>query len=552
MVTSSTIDKIKDTTIMRMIRKMAGVIDEQNEVVESVQTQFDNFNTEEIQTQLNKNTGDISQLKISDTEHTSQISTLDTAVDTHAREITSLNTKTASLNSQISTVNNAIATINAKDNAQDAEIQGLSESVVSDLVATFDNSSRKLSLSIERESATPIDAVVTIPAGSTGGGSYSAGDGIAINGDNIISADVDGTTVKIQNGKLTSVGGQTYSAGNGIVISNGVISQTTRNLNNYVQKATTSDKGYCAIQFVESDATQLGKIQSNFSPTGRSTNIGCYNEEGNVFHNMGIRSLPKVEAYAPNPIYNTASDDAIIPKAGLVANFAPISLKSDVATIQTNLSTLETNVGKIGTSVNGCVNDISVSGNQMTVAKVNGQSNVITLPSAGDSKVNTVTRRVTSADDSSSLVDNIVDLICDFENGLDPSLLDYDINEGSYGYGVTSILVTFACTGSIMTNQKHTIAGSFTGVVTKATENTVFIDASGSFWWYKSASDKSTNALPLAVSGISSGNVVISADSSVGMNLLLASSINAGFGFSAVDWSNGYLTVSITGTPTNL
>lgn len=109
---------------------------------------------------------DISQLKISDNEHTSQIATLDNTVDTHAREITA---------------------IKAKDVSQDSEIQGLSESVVSDLVATFNNNSRKLSLSIEREGAVSIDAEVTIPAGSSGGGSYSAGDGISISDANVIS-----------------------------------------------------------------------------------------------------------------------------------------------------------------------------------------------------------------------------------------------------------------------------------------------------------------------------------------------------------------------------
>lgn len=147
MVTSSTIDKIKDTTIMRMIRKMAGVIDEQNEVVESVQTQLDNFNVDNIQTQLDKNTGDItnlttsvtkveddivdikgdineingidnvqngnitknttdiSQLKISDTEHTTQISTLDTTVDNHAREITAIKAKAVSQDAKIDNLN---------------------------------------------------------------------------------------------------------------------------------------------------------------------------------------------------------------------------------------------------------------------------------------------------------------------------------------------------------------------------------------------------------------------------------------------------------------
>ena len=125
---------------------------------------------------------DLSQLKISDAEHTDAISSLETASDAQARKIASIEAKDASQDSEISA-------IKTKNTQQDTEIDGLSKSVVSDLVATFDNDSRKLSLSIEREQATSIDAVVTIPTGSTGGGEYSAGDGIEISSSNVISVD---------------------------------------------------------------------------------------------------------------------------------------------------------------------------------------------------------------------------------------------------------------------------------------------------------------------------------------------------------------------------
>ena len=524
-------------------------IDEHNQIVDKLNEVVDVINDTDLdeitprltadEANISKNASDISQLKISDTEHTSQITTLDNAVDNHAREITALNTKTASLDSQITNVNNSITAINAKDNAQDSEIQGLSESVVSDLVATFDNASRKLSLSIERESAEPIDAIVTIPAGSTGGGSYSAGDGIAISGDNIISADVDGTTVKIQNGKLTSVGGKTYSAGNGISINNNVISQTTRNINNYVQKATTSDNGYCAFQFAENDNTNLGKIQSNFSPTGRQTYIGVYNETGETVHNLGIRSLPKIEAYAPNPAYDTASNDAIIPKAGLVANFAPISLKNDVATVQTNLSTLETNVGKIGTSVNGCVNDISVSGNQMTVAKVNGQSNVITLPSGGGGAY-TYSRWNYGINSPSELFNAIAEFINEYNETYDYNI----INDFDYA----TITVDFTCLCAISSsgsNQKKTVGGGFHGTVLIASQSSVSLEGIGNFYYYTSSTDKSEFPVPLITSDSgSTGNVLIDSND---MTLYLGASPNFQLGFSAVDWQGGKVLMTIQG-----
>ena len=86
---------------MRMIRKMAGVIDEQTEAVEALNTKLDNINIEGLDVEVAKNTGDIKQLKISDAEHTEQIATIDTNIDNHAREITALKTKDATHDTEI-------------------------------------------------------------------------------------------------------------------------------------------------------------------------------------------------------------------------------------------------------------------------------------------------------------------------------------------------------------------------------------------------------------------------------------------------------------------
>ena len=101
MSVTSTLDKIKDTTIMRMIRKMAGVIDEQTEAVEALNTKLDNINIEGLDVEVAKNTGDIKQLKISDAEHTEQIATIDSNLDNHAREITALKAKDATHDTEI-------------------------------------------------------------------------------------------------------------------------------------------------------------------------------------------------------------------------------------------------------------------------------------------------------------------------------------------------------------------------------------------------------------------------------------------------------------------
>ena len=165
----------------QIVNKINEIVDTSNDMEQKVNDAVDLVN--ELDKEVDKATSDISQLKISDAEHTEQITHLDTVVDNHATEITALKAKDATIDTEISS-------LKTKDTQLDTEIQGLSESVVTDLVATFDNSSRKLSLSIEREQADSIDAVVTIPAGGGGsGGSYSAGDGIAISDANVISVD---------------------------------------------------------------------------------------------------------------------------------------------------------------------------------------------------------------------------------------------------------------------------------------------------------------------------------------------------------------------------
>lgn len=165
----------------QIVNKINEIVDTSNDMEQKVNDAVDLVN--ELDKEVDKATSDISQLKISDAEHTEQITHLDTVVDNHATEITALKAKDATIDTEISS-------LKTKDTQHDTEIQGLSESVVTDLVATFDNSSRKLSLSIEREQAESIDAVVTIPAdGGGSGGSYSAGDGIAISDANVISVD---------------------------------------------------------------------------------------------------------------------------------------------------------------------------------------------------------------------------------------------------------------------------------------------------------------------------------------------------------------------------
>ena len=202
MVITSTIDKIKDTTIMRSLRKLAGLMDEQNASIDAVNERLDNFDLSGVESDIATLKTDVSQVEISVGENTEHLKTVDSTLNTHATEISG---------------------IKAKDVSQDSEIQGLTESVVSDLTGEFNNSTRTLKLSVERESAPSIDCSVVIPAGGSTG-NYTGGTGIDINSNNVISAKIDNSTIKVNSsGQMYSVGGgsggKVYSAGNGIDIS---------------------------------------------------------------------------------------------------------------------------------------------------------------------------------------------------------------------------------------------------------------------------------------------------------------------------------------------
>ena len=285
MSVTSTLDRIKDTTIMRMIRKMAGVIDEQTASVKAVNDKLDNFNIDGVETQLAKNTSDISQLKILDNEHTAKITTLEANVDNHASEITA---------------------IKVKDTTQDSEIAGLTESVVSDVTATFDNNTRNLKISIEREKATSIDTTVNIPATSQSG-TYSSIAPITINDANQIGLAIDSSSMEITaEGTLKSKGsGSSYTAGTGIEIVDGVIQLTNQydtwvknayNIGSYIDstskkfifknKAGIFDKVSLAALAFKSDISDM-ETKSNASATYATIKEvnNCYasvNIEGNT------------------------------------------------------------------------------------------------------------------------------------------------------------------------------------------------------------------------------------------------------------------------------
>lgn len=156
----STIDKIKDITVERQIRKLAGVIDEQNKKIE----QSVDFST------------DIENLKTSDANQNTEINKLKTTSATHTTDIDNLKASDVNQNTQINNLKQSIATdklatesaitaLQSKDAEQDGTltnhatlIQGITESLVSDVQIMSGTTTGDIKVRIGRESAAAIDS----------------------------------------------------------------------------------------------------------------------------------------------------------------------------------------------------------------------------------------------------------------------------------------------------------------------------------------------------------------------------------------------------------
>ena len=130
-------------------------IDEHNQIVGKVNEIVDAINEvnldeiapeiADLDTRVDKNTADISQLKISDAEHTEQIATIDSNVDAHAREIT------------------ALKTADAKHDTEIAELDKVTDALTKEIpigITLYRDGTGKIKAVISQEDDTTIDSNV--------------------------------------------------------------------------------------------------------------------------------------------------------------------------------------------------------------------------------------------------------------------------------------------------------------------------------------------------------------------------------------------------------
>lgn len=257
---------------------------------------------------IKKNSDDIAQLKISDNEHTSEISTLESNVDNHAREIA-----------------------------------GLTDSVVSDLTATFDNNTRDLKISIEREKATSIDTTVNIPA-SAQTGSYSPVAPITISDTNQIGIAIDADTMEITpNGTLKSKSGgsggsgSSYTAGTGVEIVDGAIKLTD-------QYVAWIKNAYNTGSYVDSTDKKF-----------------IFKNKAGIYDKVSLKALAFTSDISDMETKTNAS--------ATYATKTELNTKADTVIVD-----------GLSEDVDSCFNRVSISGNTLTFVTVDNQNKAIDLP----------------------------------------------------------------------------------------------------------------------------------------------------------------------------
>ena len=267
----STIDDIKDITLERQIRKLAGVIDKQNEVIDSV--------------------GNVD----------ARITAVEDSTANNTVQINSVKEDVSKNTIAIGNISNRVTNVEQSTEAIpgiQTEINGINQSLVNNVTASFDNPSRTLMISLGREASPSIDATVVIPASSETG-QYSEGNGIKIQ-DYQISVD---TTVVALKTDIPDVSGltqrvQTLETEMPTKASVESVNSLEATVNSNTQNITTlteSVNGKVAIaQGVENSGKVLGiGADGNVTPVDAGGSSGG----GDVWEEINITNVPNTGWY---------------------------------------------------------------------------------------------------------------------------------------------------------------------------------------------------------------------------------------------------------------
>ena len=327
---------------MRMIRKMAGVIDEQIASVKAVNDKLDNFNIDGVETQLAKNTSDIGQLKISDNEHTAQITTLDSNVDNHAREITNLKASDVKQNSDIEGLNTLT--------------DALTKELPTDITLYRDGTG-KIRMQVIKEDNTTFDSNtldMVIPY------QYSIISGTSARSFKLDITTSDGNHI-ITNDFLIPEGGGTD------------ITVTSVTL---IKDPTNSNKVKVSIGLSDGTPLESGYVEMVNAVSGTFANNKL------TITVNGVSSVP-ITIDTTGTVY-TQGTGIKIASGTISIDDTVVALKSDISDMETKTNANATYatksaLNKLQANVQDCFNDISFNDGNLSVTALDGQTNTLTL-----------------------------------------------------------------------------------------------------------------------------------------------------------------------------
>ena len=407
----STIDKIRDTTIWRTIRKLAGVVDEQNATVENVQEQLNNFNLDGVNS-------DIANLKASDATQNQKLEQLRISDDENTEQNAINAGNISNINGEITTIKSDIVTVKTDIDALDTNVTALNKELPTEYVISSP-ATGSIKLTMEREDSTSLESNTldlgipvsyTIVSGTTARTfrlkiGFSNGDEIITN-DFVIpeggGTDVSVTSVALKNvaNKLTvEIGlsdGTPITSNEITIISSvtGTVSGNTMNLAvngfsgsvtnlvNTVGLSYVNNKLKCTVNGVASDEITIdttgtvyeagpGIVISN-GYISADISTGLKNAEGKIAVDTDVIAT---KSYADSELAKKANTSDVNTELAKKAN-------------QSALDTTNEKVTQCVTAVGDCFNAVAIGsdGKSLDFTATDGQVNNIELPSLGGSE----------------------------------------------------------------------------------------------------------------------------------------------------------------------
>jgi len=359
MMVQSTIDKIKDTTIYRSIRKLCGVIDEQNTVVENLQNELDAFDLDGVK-------ADVTKLKTNDAAQDTKIATVSENVATLTEDISYLKSSVSSQNSRLTNAETDI--LNLRD--EDKKLTN----ALPKTYTLYRNGEGKIQAQVETIDGTLFNSNIL---------------------DMIIPYQYDiisGTTERSFKLDITMSDGSKYTtndfiipAGGGteVVVTGITLAKDSNNVNRFhvginLSDGTMIDSGY--ISMVDNVVADFTDSKLTISVNGVSSVPVAIDVSGEFTPGTGITITSGT----------IAIDDTVVALKSDIADMetktnasATYATKTALASTDANVALAQSTADDANTKANSAIDNVSISGSTMTFSKINDEHIDVEIPING-------------------------------------------------------------------------------------------------------------------------------------------------------------------------